>query len=267
MRKVALLLLSCFSWIGMGQAQVESDPSVRHELIRAQLTPQHYTILGSEMNAIISRITAKEGERFQAGQTLVELDCGMQRAQLKRAQAALSAANHTYQANQTLLSLHSVGQLELDLSSDEVAKAKADVSLMETTLQKCAIQAPFSGRVVEQKARAAQYVQAGQAILDILDDSQLELEFIVPSQWLTWLKKDYPFHVVIDETQQSYPAKIMRLGARVDPISQSIKMMGAIEGQYPELMAGMSGRIEMLPPTEQTHTNYNPNSLPPRSLT
>ena len=54
-------------------------------------------------------------------------------------------------------------------------------------LGKCQISAPYAGRIAEQKIREQQYAQAGQPLLDIIDDSVLELEFLVPSRWLSWL--------------------------------------------------------------------------------
>ncbi|HEX5125637.1 MAG TPA: efflux RND transporter periplasmic adaptor subunit [Rhodocyclaceae bacterium] len=216
--------------------------------IRAQLSPRRFTTLASEISAKINRISVKEGDRFKAGQVLISLDCEMQTAQLQRAQASLDAAEKIYAANKRLADLNSVGKLELDTSQAEVAKSRADVSLIDTTLHKCNITAPFSGRVAEQKMREQQYVQAGQPILDILDDSTLELEFIVPSRWLVWLKSGYKFQVKIDETDASYPARITRLGARIDPVSQSIKVAAVIDGQFSDLIAGMSGRIELTPP-------------------
>ncbi len=96
--------------------------------------------------------------------------------------------------------------------------------------------------------REQQYVQPGQALLDILDDSVLELEFLVPSAWLGWLRVGSSFQVEIDETRKSYPAKFVRIGARVDPVSQSIKVAAAIDGKFPELIAGMSGRVKVTPP-------------------
>jgi membrane fusion protein (multidrug efflux system) len=115
-------------------------------------------------------------------------------------------------------------------------------------LGKCSIAAPFSGRVAEQKLREQQFAQAGQAILDIIDDSVLELEFLVPSRWLVWMKPGSGFQVRIDETGKSYPARIQRLGARVDPVSQSIKVNAVIDGKFTDLMAGMSGKVQMAPP-------------------
>lgn len=55
--------------------------------------------------------------------------------------------------------------------------------------------------------REQQFAQPGQGILEILDDSALELEFIVPSRWMAWLKDGYRFQVKIDETGGTYPAR------------------------------------------------------------
>lgn len=228
-----------------------SRPALDRQEIRAQLSPRRYTTISSEVGAKISRISVAEGGRFRAGQVLVALDCSLQQAQLQKAKAVLVAAEHTYRANQRLEELRSVGKVELDVSQAEVAKAKADVASSSVTNAKCSISAPFAGRVAEQKAREQQYVQPGQPLLDILDDSVLELEFIVPSRWLVWLRPGHAFQVTIDETGKSYPARVQRIGARIDPVSQSVKLSAAIAGKFPELISGMSGRVTLVPPTAQ----------------
>jgi membrane fusion protein, multidrug efflux system len=223
-------------------------PSLDRQEIRAQLSPKRYTSLSAEIGAKIDRVAVREGEQFKAGQTLISFDCALQSAQAQRAKAALFAADKVALANRRLAELNSVGQLEVDTAEAELAKARADVALMDATLSKCSVIAPFAGRVAEQKLREKQFVQAGQPILDIIDDSTLELEFIVPSRWVAWLKPGYQLRVRIDETTDTYPAKITRLGAKVDPVSQSIKVAAVIDGRFPQLIAGMSGRIELSPP-------------------
>lgn len=221
--------------------------AIERQEIRAQLLPRRYTTIAAEIGAKISNVGVTEGGSFKTGQLLISFDCSLQKAQLDKAQAELEGAEQTYQSNLKLEKLNSVGLLELDLSKSNVNKAKAELGAHNAVLTKCQVVAPFSGRVAEQKVREQQYVQAGQALLDILDDSILELEFLVPSVWLQWLKVGGTFQVQIDETRKTYPAKFTRIGARVDPVSQSIKVAAAINGRYPELMAGMSGKVMIKP--------------------
>jgi membrane fusion protein (multidrug efflux system) len=213
--------------------------------IRAQLMPRRYTTLAAEIGAKVSRLPVVEGAHFRAGESLIHFDCSLQQALVNKAKASLTSAEKTWQANQQLNELNSVGKVELSVSEAEVAKAKAELSSNMVVLSKCTVAAPFSGRIAEQKVREQQYVQAGQPLLEILDDSTLELQFIVPSKWLVWLKPNQTFQVAIDETGKTYPAKIQRIGARVDPVSQSVKLSAVIDGKFNELIAGMSGKVLM----------------------
>jgi membrane fusion protein, multidrug efflux system len=216
--------------------------------IRAQLTPLHYTTLSSEMAGRIDKIATRVGDHFHEGDVLILFDCALPRAQMAHAQAVATQNEKTYEINRRLVAQKSMGQLELDVSAAEVLKAKADLLATEAVASKCSIAAPFSGVTVEQKAREFQYTTPGQALLDVLDDRALEVELIAPSHWLGWLKPGYPFKVRIDETGKTYSARLTRLGGRVDPVSQSIKVIGEISGDAPELTAGMSGRATMTPP-------------------
>lgn len=216
--------------------------------LRAQLTARRYTTLAAEIAARIARINVREGERFKAGQSLVGLDCSLVSAQRDRARAVLSAAENTHAGNQQLAEHKAIGQVELRTSALEIDKAKAELSVGNATLAKCSIPAPYNGRVAEQKAREGQFVQPGNPVLEIIDDSTLELEFIVPSKWLAWLTPDYKFKVFIEDTQKTYPARIQRIGAKVDPVIQSIKVAAVIDGSFKELVAGMSGKVELTPP-------------------
>jgi RND family efflux transporter MFP subunit len=229
-------------------ATANSAAAADRREIRAQLAPRRYTTLAAEIGAKINRLPVAEGAAFRQGQLLVQFDCALQQAQLAKAEAAQMAADTNWKGNQKLAQLNSVGQVELDVSKAEVQKAQAEVAANRTLLGKCSITAPFAGRIAEQKAREQQYVQPGQALIEILDDSALELEFIVPSRWLSWVRSGSPFQVSIDETGKTYPAKVQRIGARVDPVSQSVKLTAVIDGRFGELIAGMSGKVLMSPP-------------------
>lgn len=215
--------------------------------IRAQFTPRNYTTLSAELGAKIKRIGIREGQRFTAGQTLVEFDCSLQVAQLGKSKAHLNAVQNTLSANQRLADFNAVGKVELKNSEVEVVKAKADIDYLQAMLEKCRIQAPFDGIAGEQVAREQQYVQPGQSLLEILDDGELELEFIVPTRWLLWLKPGHDFSVRIDDTKKTYPVKLQRIAPRADPVSQSVRAVAVLDGQYPELIAGMSGEILLEP--------------------
>ena len=216
--------------------------------LRVQILPRNYTMLTTEISAKVSKLPVREGEIFKEGTLLVALDCSTYQAQLDKAAAANNAAQRTASTNRRLYQLNNIGRLEYENSQSEADKAKAEVAGLKAVVEKCSLTAPFAGRVNEHRVREEQYVQAGSPLMEILDDSVLELEFIAPSDVLAWLTVGYPFTLTLDETKKSYPAHVTRIGAKIDPISQSIKLAGTVDGTYPELLAGMSGKARFEKP-------------------
>jgi len=211
--------------------------------IRAQLSAINYTTITAELNEKILRLPVRDGQKFQKGDVLVQFDCGVQQAQHDKSKAQLSIAERNALTNEKLFKLGAAGRIEYENSQSEFEKVKAEVSELGVVLSRCVTRAPFAGHVVEQRAREQQFVSSGQPLLEIIDKGPLELEFIVPSKWGQWLSSKNEFIMHIDETDKDYPAKVTQVGARIDPVSQTIKVRAAIRGSFLELRPGMSGVV------------------------
>lgn len=236
---IVLMLLAGLV-VSVAQAETLNELSQAPE-IRAQLNAKYTTVLSSELAAKITELSVQEGDRFKKGQVLVAFNCAEQQAQLSKARAVAQAAEKTYQVNSRLVKLNSISTLDYELAAAEVAKAQADIAVVRAVLKKCKITAPYSGRVAERLVNRYQYVNAGDPLLDIVDDQQLEITLLAPSHWLSWLKPGLVFKVFLEENQREYPAKVIQVGARIDAVSQSIKVIAEIDGQFEGLLPGMSG--------------------------
>lgn len=209
--------------------------------LRAQLISRHRTLLSSEIPGRIARIPRREGESFNEGDALVELDCAMHEAQLGKAEAQLEEARAVHQVNTDLDEFRSVSTLELRVSAARQVAAEAEVGLARVMVERCTLAAPFSGKVVELHVEPHAYVAEGQELLVILDHRSLGVELIVPSRWLSWLEPGATFDLHVDEVDATYPAEVERIVPQVNPVSQSVKVFGSLQQQHPELVSGMSG--------------------------
>jgi RND family efflux transporter MFP subunit len=216
--------------------------------VPAQLVAIHAATLSSEIAAQINAIASRVGDRFRKGDVLVSFDCALPNARLTHAQAVLTEAARTYEIDRRAAAQKTTSPLELDIPAAEVLKAKADLAAAETLVSKCSIAAPFAGIVAGQKMRVFEYASPGQPIIEVVDDRALEVELSAPSGFLGWLKPGTPFQLRVEATGKTYPAKVVRLGGRVDPASQSVKVIGEISGEAAELLPGMSGRAVLAPP-------------------
>ena len=209
--------------------------------IRIQLVARDEVEVSSEISAKIASMPFRDGDAFRAGQMLVSLDCSLYAAQLHKAQAESDAAVQLKRVDDRLSQLHSIGQLDVEQAAAKAKASAAEVAYMQATVRKCGIAAPFDGRVVKRTASAQQFAQPGKALMTIVDTGHLELKMIVPSKWLAWLKPGHPLTVKVDEVGKVYPATVARIGARVDPVTQTIDVTAALSGRVPELLPGMSG--------------------------
>jgi len=225
-----------------------------HQPIKAQLSAVNYTTITAELSEKILKLPFRDGQKFKKNDVLVKFDCGVQQAQYDKAKAQLSIAERNALTNEKLLKLGAAGRIEYENSLSEFQKVKAEVSELEVVLSRCITKAPFDGHVVEQRARVQQFVPSGQPILEIIDNSALELEFIVPSKWSSWLSENSQFNIRMDETEKDYPAKVTQVSAKIDPISQTIKIRAAIQGEFIELRPGMSGTVNIEVPNLESHS-------------
>ncbi|MGH8652721.1 MAG: efflux RND transporter periplasmic adaptor subunit [Gammaproteobacteria bacterium] len=239
----ALLIVFSAAFGQEGVVQEEDDERVISQLgnIRGLVKPKSEARLSSEVLARITALPFKPGQRFREGDVLIRLDCSRYQAQLASAKAELNARSKTHENNRELSRLNAIGKLEVEISKAEADKAAAEARAAGVNVSRCVITAPYPGRLVESKVHEHETVAPEQELMTILDDRDLEIEIIVPSKWLTWLKVGTPFTFHVDETDSDYLAKVSELGARVDPVSQTMRVDGIFQTAAHDVLAGMSG--------------------------
>ncbi|WP_188595176.1 efflux RND transporter periplasmic adaptor subunit [Niveispirillum cyanobacteriorum] len=213
--------------------------------IRVQIRARQHAILSAEMAGKIVELPFRDGETFRKGDRLVTFDCAAQRARQDQAAAAAQAASRKREVSAKLNQLNSISQLELAVAESAEAQAKAELALTGVMVQRCSITAPYDGRVSEVQVQRYAFAAEGAPLIGIYDSSQYDIEMIVPSAWLAWLKPGLSFPLRVDETGSDHQAEITRLSGAVDPVSQSVRVYGRIKGSIEQLRPGMSGSASL----------------------
>ena len=236
-KNITNVLIGLYLFGGSIPVFAEEPNNIARGLIVARIE----TTLSSQISGRINKLIIKEGDSFKRKQTLVEFDCRLYQAELNKVKAQLFAARKTLYANMKLQSYKAISNLEVIISEAQVTQAEADVALHKIQVDLCKVKAPFNGRVAKLHVAPYASVAPGTPLLDILDDSHLEMQLHIPSRWLSWVRKGTRFKVRIDENGKTYKAKIIRMSAKVYPVSQTIAITAAIIGKNRNLLAGMSG--------------------------
>ncbi|MEQ1712985.1 MAG: efflux RND transporter periplasmic adaptor subunit [Hyphomicrobium sp.] len=209
--------------------------------IRGVVRAVDQAAFSTDLGARVLSVHFREGERFKAGQPLIEFDCRKPRAEAASAEAVHREMQLTLDSNKHLEKHQAIGRHDVEISKARVAKAAAEADALKARLDQCIVIAPFDGRVAVLGVQAHEVPGPGKPFLSIVGADRLEIELIVPSSWLTWLKTGDAFTFAIDETGRSYPMTLSRLAATVDPVSQMIKVIAVKTRDADEILPGMSG--------------------------
>lgn len=231
----SLLISTALLATALSVAQAEPVP------VRGVVRAVNEAVLSTDIVARVAEMPLREGESFAPGDLLIRFDCAVQRAEIDAARAAHAAAREVFLSNEELAAFNAVGKIELRGSRARMQKAEAEAKAAEARARDCQIDAPFAGRIAETMIHAHETTSRGEPLMKILDETDLEIELLVPSNWLVWLKKDVAFRFSVDETGKAYPASVSRLGGEVDPVSQTIKIFGRFSTRPGEVLSGMSG--------------------------
>ncbi len=230
-------------------AAATSDANLRDASQLDAKTPE-YVILqpideatfSSEITASVESLPMKEGSYFKIGDVLLVLDCRVQKAEYQKALAQQTATTIALKSAQRLKSYDSISEYEVVKAKAEAAMVDADVSKLGAIVDKCVIKAPFNGAVADLKVHTHETVKPGDPLMKIVNTDHIIVELEVPSDWLQWIHIGSTFNVHVNEINQSIIARIIRINPEIEPVSQTVKIVGEIEDTSNKLLPGMSGQ-------------------------
>ena len=247
------------NWRDLIQTQPLSEVVIQlSQSFSAEVISPNQTVLSSELNAQITHIFPRPGDKVVQGQTLIKLDCQDQELQLER----LHAQQAQIQANLDLaiIQLSRIEQLQardlsarsqLDEATTQVQQLQAHQQLVKTEkalakrqIKRCQIHAPFDGIVLAQKAGLGQWMSQGAPLLELLQTQDAEIEVQIPFSWLQnslvepdQFKAVFRAHGIADK-----PLKLIRQSPNIEPRSRSVKLWFSAAQQLP---IGLSGQATL----------------------
>ncbi len=233
---VALLIFSTVAF-----AEPATAPSVARAEAQATLAS---TIAGT-----IEDLPFAEGSEFAKGDVLARFNCELYSAEAKALRAELQAAESRSSALEQLLERGAAGRAEVQATKALALAATANLETAEVRMKGCTITAPFDGKIIEYTANAFEYVQPSQPLVSVVSFGKPELEIIAPDTWLLWIAKGTTGQVQFEAAVGTFDIVITGIAPIVDPVSQTVKLLAAFQGDASAVLPGMSGlvRFEAIP--------------------
>ena len=245
-------VIRSIQWMEMRDGAAEQQ-----RLIAGIVKPVDSTALSFESGGKIAKLHIDLGDKVRAGDIIAELDArpfklkvDAAQANLARAKAVFQDRRQEYERQKKLFEGNWVAQAKVDavLAAFEAAKSEvravaSQLKLAERDLEMAVIRAPFDGAISRKSANAFQEVAAGQTIVQLSGESELEIVTTVPPSLINRLKVGKAMDVRFPSLpDSSVKAEIREIGSRAQEANSfpvKLRLSGPVDG----LHAGMSAEI------------------------
>lgn len=193
-----------------------------------------------EIVALIDPPIRPDGGLGQLGATYAEA-----RNQVALAQKEYDRAKRLHDAK--IAPLKRVEEAELTLASAQAAlqpMEKAVGSVRGEGDGRIAVRAPISGTVVEVSAGAGKGVEAGQAILRIVDTTTLWLKANIPATEIGTVNKSLNAHFTVAGLADEFkPSQLVSVGDMLDPQTRTLPILFEVPNQSGLLKVGLFANV------------------------
>lgn len=140
---------------------------------------QHIELRAME-RGYLEKIYVDEGQRIRKGQLMFQIMPLLYKAEMQKAEAEANFAEIEYKNTKALADSNVVAPNELAMAKAKLDKAKAELALAQVHLGFTEIRAPFDGIMDRFHVRLGSYVDEGELLTELSDNSQMWIYFNVP---------------------------------------------------------------------------------------
>jgi len=179
--------------------------------------------ISAETSGRILEIPVLVGDHVEKGKLLAKLDCRNNQARLQQAQATLKSvtsrntlASRQIERTLSLRQARNVSEELVDQRESNLDTAKADYQAQQARLEeaeleveRCTIQAPFAGIVMQRLKAEGEWITPGQPVIHLLDSERLEVSAQVPVDQVSSMSSTSSF--ILSTNQGNFALKLRRV--------------------------------------------------------
>ncbi|HEX6959388.1 MAG TPA: efflux RND transporter periplasmic adaptor subunit [Ferrovibrio sp.] len=223
---------------GKVQQQIEAVGSLRSE---------ESVILRPEIAGRIAEILFDEGRAVKRGEPLVRLDAAIARAQVSQARASIVLSRANFERARELFQRGAGTQRALDEATAKLSSDEASLALAQAVLDKSTIAAPFDGVAGLRQVSVGDYVNPGQAMVNIESLDRLKVDFRVPEIYARLLAPDQAIRVRLDALPgREFEGRVYAIDPAFDANGRAAILRARLPNPDRQLRPGMFARVTLI---------------------
>ncbi|MCG3113699.1 MAG: efflux RND transporter periplasmic adaptor subunit [Candidatus Manganitrophus sp. SB1] len=205
------------------------------------------TVIRSEIAGRITAIRFKEGERATKGSVLLTINSEEFQAQLNQIKAVVELNKMNFERAKQLRPEGLIAERAYDEAESRLKESEASLSLAQVRLDKSILRAPFSGQLGLRQVSPGDFVQPGQAIVNLEDTDSIKVDFRVPEIYLNRIEDGQSLQVGVDVyPNRLFEGKIYAIDSRIDNATRTVLVRARVPNPAGVLRPGMFARVTLL---------------------
>ena len=262
---VAIKFTQISSLMTMGKEMAKAGPppeSVGTALAQSQvwegtlsavgsITAAKGVVVSNDAPGTVAHIYFESGAQVRQGQTLVDLDTSVERAQLASSRARVDLATLTVNRSRALVKSDAISQSQADSDESALKTSTTDANALAAQIDRKIVRAPFSGRLGIREINLGQYLNSGTRITVLEAIDTVYVDFTLPQQRLGELKIGLAVRVAIEGTEGApREGTIAAIDPSVDSTTRTIKVRAAVPNKEETLRPGMFANVSVVLPDQ-----------------
>lgn len=204
------------------------------------LTPNEQVDLTLNAADRVQSLYFDDGQRVRKGQTLVSLAQREQRALVEAEEARVAEARQQLDRVNRLIDSKAVSQSEVDQAQRDLDSTLAQLRAVQSRQKDRVLVAPFDGVLGFRQVSVGSFVQPGAVVARLVDDSQMNLEFAVPSMFLRLMTSGTEITAKTDDLPgQIFTGTVASVDNAIDPVTRTVMVRAKLPNPDRALVSGM----------------------------
>lgn len=160
----------------------ESKPVISFIVAQGDVTPNREVTIRAETTGKVKEILSEEGQEVKEGDLILRLDMEDRQIRLERARARLTEMKRKYDASKNLAQKGYAAQSRTDEALAQLKEAQTEEQQIELEIADTEIRAPFDGILDIRKVEIGDFVNIGDEIVAVIDNTPLVVNVPVPQK-------------------------------------------------------------------------------------
>lgn len=213
------------------------------------IAPAKGVNVSNEAAGTVTRILFESGALVKEGQTLVELDTSVERAQLASAVSRKELATTTAGRSRALVEKAAISQAQADNDENVLKTSKNDVETIQAQIARKTVRAPFTGKLGIRQINVGQFLNPGTPITVLESLDKLYVDFTLPQQRLPDVAVGMAVRIELEGAKgPPMDGAIAAVDPTVDGATRTIKLRASLPNDGDRLRSGMFVNVRVVRP-------------------